>query len=85
MPIRAITSGDAHPAIGDHGLIGDLQAAALVTTNGTRDWCCLPRFHSPSVLASLLDSGRGGRFSIAPLRDQYRSDLMLLNGGSAAA
>ena len=54
----------SYPAIADHGLIGDLQTAALVTTDGTVDWFCCPRFDSPSVFASLLDHRRGGRFSI---------------------
>src|SRR5215471_4010803 len=55
-----------YPNIADHGLIGDLQTAALVTTDGVLDWFCCPRFDSPSVFASLLDAERGGRFRIAP-------------------
>jgi len=43
-----------YPSISDHGLIGDLQTAALVATDGTVDWFCCPRFDSPSVCASLL-------------------------------
>ena len=62
-----------HPDISDHGLIGDLQTAALVTTDGTIDWFCCPRFDSSSVSASLLDAGRGGHFRIAPDRDDYVS------------
>ena len=53
--------------IAEHGLIGDLQTAALVSTNGTIDWYCPPRFDSPSVFASLLDAARGGSFGIAPV------------------
>ena len=53
----------SYPAIADHGLIGDLQTAALVTTDGTIDWFCCPRFDSPSVFAALLDDEKGGRFS----------------------
>jgi GH15 family glucan-1,4-alpha-glucosidase len=56
----------SYPAIADHGLIGDLQTAALVSGDGTVDWFCCPRFDSPSVFASLLDQERGGRFRIAP-------------------
>jgi GH15 family glucan-1,4-alpha-glucosidase len=56
----------AYPQISDHGLIGDLQTAALVATDGTIDWFCVPRFDAPSVFASLLDAERGGRFRIAP-------------------
>ncbi len=60
-----------YPNISDHGLIGDLQTAALVTTDGTVDWFCCPRFDSPSVFGSLLDADKGGYFRIAPDRDDY--------------
>jgi GH15 family glucan-1,4-alpha-glucosidase len=54
---------DRYPAIEDHAVIGDLHTVALVATDGTIDWCCLPRFDSPAVFASLLDSG-GGCFAV---------------------
>ncbi|HVZ79117.1 MAG TPA: glycoside hydrolase family 15 protein [Gemmatimonadaceae bacterium] len=54
------------PAIGDHGVIGDLHTAALVARDGTVDWWCAPRFDAPSVFASLLDAERGGGWRIAP-------------------
>ncbi len=60
-----------YPEIADHGLIGDLQTAALVASDGTIDWYCCPRFDSPSVFASLLDRQRGGRFRIAPASSTY--------------
>jgi GH15 family glucan-1,4-alpha-glucosidase len=60
---------DRYPPIADHGLIGNLQTAALVTTDGTVDWWCCPRFDSPSVFASLLDRDRGGYFRIAAEAD----------------
>ena len=51
-----------YPPIAEHGLIGDLQTAALVTTDGSIDWYCCPRFDSPSIFAALLDQERGGYF-----------------------
>jgi GH15 family glucan-1,4-alpha-glucosidase len=69
---------DRYPNIADHGLIGDLQTAALVTTDGTLDWFCIPRFDSPSVFASLLDAERGGYYKIAPDRDDYVSRQLYL-------
>ncbi len=67
-----------YPEISDHGLIGDLQTAALVTSDGTLDWLCCPRFDSPSVFASLLDAERGGHFRMAPDRDDYVSKQLYL-------
>src|SRR6201981_4080340 len=69
---------DRYPDIADHGLIGDLQTAALVTTDGILDWFCVPRFDSPSVFASLLAADRGGHYKIAPDRDDYVSRQLYL-------
>src|SRR3954468_2085717 len=63
---RAGRGAATPPLIADHGLIGDLQTAALVATDGTIDWYCCPRFDSPSVFARILDQQRGGYFRIAP-------------------
>ena len=62
---------DRYPSISEHGLIGDLQTAALVSTDGTIDFFCCPRFDSPTVFASLLDAEKGGYFRIRPVADSY--------------
>ena len=73
-----------YPAIADHGLIGDLQSAALVATDGTVDWFCCPRFDSPSVFASILDDEKGGRFALTSLspgtvtKQMYLPDTAIL-------
>jgi GH15 family glucan-1,4-alpha-glucosidase len=62
---------DDYPLIENHGLIGDLQTAALVATDGTIDWFCCPRFDSPSVFGALLDREKGGHFTVAPAHKTY--------------
>lgn len=64
--------------IAEHGLIGDLRTAALVSTGGSVDWFCAPRFDSPSVFAALLDEERGGAWEIAPVDGQVRSHQFYL-------
>ncbi len=52
--------------IEDYGLIGDLQAAALVGRNGSIDWLCFPRFDSGACFAALLGNEKNGRWLLAP-------------------
>jgi GH15 family glucan-1,4-alpha-glucosidase len=65
-------------AIAEHGIIGDLQTAALITTDGSVDWFCCPRFDSPSVFGALLDDERGGHFRIRPADAAYTTKQMYL-------
>lgn len=54
------------PPIEDYGIIGNCHTAALVSSCGSIDWLCLPRFDSPSLFARILDLERGGAWSIQP-------------------
>jgi GH15 family glucan-1,4-alpha-glucosidase len=70
--------------IQDYALIGDLQSAALVGTDGSIDWLCLPRFDSDACFGALLGEERHGRWQIAPaagnsrVQRRYRPDTLVL-------
>ncbi|GGK34143.1 glycoside hydrolase family 15 protein [Nocardia camponoti] len=75
----------AYPPIDEHGIVGDLQTAALVSSAGTIDWWCAPRFDAPSVFASLLDAEKGGSCTLAvdsahemTIRQLYLPDTAIL-------
>src|SRR3954454_12852707 len=53
----------------DYGLIGDLEAAALVGREGSIDWLCLPAVDSASCFSALLGDEQHGRWLLAPAGD----------------
>ncbi|MFP3986066.1 glycoside hydrolase family 15 protein [Streptomyces sp. E11-3] len=56
---------ERYPLIADHGLVGDLQTAALVSNEGVVDWFAAPRFDSPGIFSALLDHDQGGYFRLS--------------------
>src|SRR5205807_413715 len=70
--------------IEDYALIGDLQTAALVSREGSVDWCCFPRFDSGACFAALLGGPENGRWLLAPAgkirrsQRRYRNDTLVL-------
>ncbi len=49
-----------YPSIERHAVVGDRRTAAMVATDGTVDWLCLPDYDGPAIFAALLDAERGG-------------------------
>jgi GH15 family glucan-1,4-alpha-glucosidase len=52
--------------IEDHGLLGDTRTAALVTSEGTIDWMCVPRFDGDAVFGRLVGGPMAGAFRMGP-------------------
>jgi alpha,alpha-trehalase len=53
------------PPIADYGFLTDCHTGALVASDGSVEWMCLPHFDSPSVFAAMLDRGAGS-FRVGP-------------------
>ncbi len=65
----------------DYGLIGNCVTCALVKKDASVDWMCYPTFASPSILARLLDTAKGGSLQIEPLGRHTSTQRYLPNTG----
>jgi len=74
-----ISERTRYPAIGDYAVIGDCHSAALVSRQGSIDWCCMPRLDAASVFGRLLDWDHGGHYVICPV-DDYETSRSYLEG-----
>jgi GH15 family glucan-1,4-alpha-glucosidase len=70
--------------IEDYGMIGNTYTSALVSTMGSIDWLCAPRFDSDACFAALVGYDEHGRWSLRPTADvretrqRYRDNTMIL-------
>ncbi len=69
--------------IREYAAIGDGRTVALIASDATIDWLCLPDLDSPTVFAAVLDADRGGSFELCPevsyeARHRYVPDTNVL-------
>jgi GH15 family glucan-1,4-alpha-glucosidase len=71
--------------IEDYAMIGDRHTAALVATNGSIDWLCVPRFDSPACFAALLGDEENGHWQLCPTghEDSYEVSRRYVDDSSA--
>ena len=69
-----------YPPIADYALLSDCHSCALVSADGSIDWCTFHRFEARPVFGRILDWAKAGFFRIAPLDDDYEPTRRYLPG-----
>jgi GH15 family glucan-1,4-alpha-glucosidase len=78
-----MAEAERYRPIGDYAFLSDCHSVALVSREGSIDWCCMPRVDSASVFGRLLDADRGGFCSLgvdgdASVARRYVGDSLVL-------
>lgn len=74
-----------YPLIESYGFLSDCAACALVSQDGSIDWCCMPNMSDDPCFGRLLDWQRGGHCVMTPAPDtvtrverDYEPDSLVL-------
>jgi GH15 family glucan-1,4-alpha-glucosidase len=68
--------------IEDYAMIGDRHTAALVGSNGSIDWLCVPRFDSGACFAALVGDEENGHWQLSPVGDYEVSRAYVENSAA---
>ena len=63
----------------NYGIIGNCQSSALIYKDSSIDWCCFPKFDSPSIFAKMIDNNNGGYFKVDTVGNYNISQEYLKN------
>ena len=63
----------------NYGIIGNCQSSALIYKDSSIDWCCFPKFDSPSIFAKIIDNCNGGFFKVDTVGNYNISQEYLKN------
>ena len=61
------------------GVVGNCSYIAYIDSHASVKWMCMPRFDSSFLFGSLLDSKKGGEFSITPFGDYTTKQQYIAN------